>query len=101
MSDSPKRVPLKIEEARVRSMIAGGTAGVGLATARRFAMLGAPHVAINGRTVARGETAKSGDRGRVFPTATSTSSPAIPATPIRRSRSAARPTRRWAVSTCW
>lgn len=57
MSDSPKRNPLKIEESRV--LIAGGTAGVGLATARRFAELGAPQVAINGRTIERGEKAKA------------------------------------------
>ncbi|MTE01659.1 SDR family oxidoreductase [Paracoccus sp. YIM 132242] len=57
MSESPKRNPLRIEESRV--LIAGGTAGVGLATARRFAELGAPHVAINGRTIERGEKARA------------------------------------------
>lgn len=55
MSDSPQRTPFKLEEARV--LISGGTAGVGLATAMRFAELGAPHVAINGRTAERGEAA--------------------------------------------
>ncbi|MFV0382918.1 SDR family NAD(P)-dependent oxidoreductase [Paracoccus sp. (in: a-proteobacteria)] len=57
MSESPERKPLKIAEARV--LIAGGTAGVGLATARRFAELGVPQVAINGRTAARGEAARA------------------------------------------
>lgn len=56
MSEAPKRSPFAIEEARV--LIAGGTSGVGLATAKRFAALGAPHVMINGRNVERGEKAR-------------------------------------------
>jgi 2-hydroxycyclohexanecarboxyl-CoA dehydrogenase len=39
-------------------LIIGGTAGVGLATARRFARAGAKHVCIVGRTAARGEQAR-------------------------------------------
>jgi 2-hydroxycyclohexanecarboxyl-CoA dehydrogenase len=57
MSVSPKRFAFAIDEARV--LIAGGTAGVGLATAMRFAALGAPHVTINGRNVERGERARA------------------------------------------
>ncbi|BCH23480.1 SDR family NAD(P)-dependent oxidoreductase [Mesorhizobium sp. L-8-3] len=56
MSVAPRRVPFAMNEARV--LIAGGTAGVGLATAKRFAALGAPHVTINGRNAERGETAR-------------------------------------------
>ncbi len=57
MSTAPQRSPFAMTEARV--LIAGGTAGVGLATAERFAALGAPHVTINGRNVERGEKARS------------------------------------------
>jgi 2-hydroxycyclohexanecarboxyl-CoA dehydrogenase len=53
----PGRKPFALNEARV--LIAGGTAGVGLATAMRFAGLGAPHVAINGRNVERGGNARA------------------------------------------
>jgi 2-hydroxycyclohexanecarboxyl-CoA dehydrogenase len=57
MSVSPKRFAFALSEARV--LIAGGTAGVGLATAMRFAALGAPHVTINGRNAERGEKARA------------------------------------------
>lgn len=57
MSETPLRKPLKLEEARV--LISGGTAGVGLATAMKFAASGAPHVAINGRNAGRGAAAKA------------------------------------------
>lgn len=57
MSPAPNRVPFALSEARV--LITGGTAGVGLATAMRFAELGAPHVTINGRNPDRGEKAKA------------------------------------------
>lgn len=57
MSEVPKRVPFALSDARV--LITGGTAGVGLATAMRFAALGAPHVTINGRNPERGEQARS------------------------------------------
>ncbi|MGV0819056.1 SDR family NAD(P)-dependent oxidoreductase [Martelella sp. AMO21009] len=56
MFDAPQRIPLKIDEARI--LISGGTAGVGLATARKFAAMGAPQVTINGRTAERGEAAR-------------------------------------------
>ena len=55
MSAAPVRVPFALNEARV--LIAGGTAGVGLATAMRFAALGAPAVTVNGRNAERGEAA--------------------------------------------
>lgn len=57
MSASPNRASFPLAEARI--LITGGTAGVGLATALRFAELGAPHVTINGRNVERGEKAKA------------------------------------------
>jgi 2-hydroxycyclohexanecarboxyl-CoA dehydrogenase len=57
MSSSPKRIPVQYSEARV--LIAGGTAGVGLATAMKFASLGVPHVTINGRNAERGEKARA------------------------------------------
>lgn len=60
MSDSPQRNPFKLEDARV--LISGGTAGVGLATAMKFAALGAPQVTINGRTAERGEAAAAAIR---------------------------------------
>ena len=40
-----------------RILIAGGTAGVGLATARQFALAGAPAIALLGRDAARGQRA--------------------------------------------
>lgn len=57
MSEAAERSPFAINEARV--LIAGGTSGVGLATAKRFAALGAPQVMINGRNVERGEKARA------------------------------------------
>ncbi len=57
MSEVPERRPFKLEEARV--LVTGGTSGVGLATARKLASLGAPHVTINGRNKERGEKAKA------------------------------------------
>lgn len=57
MSKAPARVPFALNEARV--LIAGGTAGVGLATAMRFAALGAPAVTVNGRNAERGEAARA------------------------------------------
>lgn len=57
MSASPSRASFPLTEARI--LLTGGTAGVGLATALRFAQLGAPQIAINGRNVERGETAKA------------------------------------------
>ena len=57
MSEARAGSRFEIEDARV--LIAGGTAGVGLATAKRFAALGAPHVTINGRNVERGERARA------------------------------------------
>lgn len=57
MPDLSTRAPLKLDEACI--LISGGTAGVGLATAMKFAALGAPHVTINGRNVERGEKAKA------------------------------------------
>jgi 2-hydroxycyclohexanecarboxyl-CoA dehydrogenase len=56
MSTTPAGAAFPLSEARV--LISGGTAGVGLATARRFAALGARHVTINGRTPERGEKAR-------------------------------------------
>ncbi|WP_417722515.1 SDR family NAD(P)-dependent oxidoreductase [Salipiger sp.] len=57
MFDTLQRTPLKITEARI--LISGGTAGVGLATARKFAAMGAPEVSINGRNPERGEAARA------------------------------------------
>ena len=56
MSVSPKSAAFALEDARV--LIAGGTAGVGLATAMKFASLGVPEITINGRNVERGEKAR-------------------------------------------
>ena len=57
MTASNSRASFPFSEARV--LITGGTAGVGLATAMRFAELGVPHVTINGRNVERGEKARA------------------------------------------
>lgn len=57
MSESTQRKPVEIRDARI--LISGGTAGVGLACARKFASLGASQVAINGRNVERGEQARA------------------------------------------
>jgi len=55
-----------LEESRV--LIAGGTSGVGLATARAFLESGSDHVAIMGRNAERGETARA-DLVAAFPDA--------------------------------
>jgi 2-hydroxycyclohexanecarboxyl-CoA dehydrogenase len=54
MPDAQPR-PFRIDEARV--LISGGTSGVGLATAKKFAALGAPQIVINGRNPERGAAA--------------------------------------------
>jgi len=47
------------------ALIVGGTAGVGLAAARKFALAGVPRIAIVGRTVSRGEAAAADVRAAV------------------------------------
>jgi 2-hydroxycyclohexanecarboxyl-CoA dehydrogenase len=44
-------------------LITGGTSGVGLAAALRFAALGVPQIAIVGRDAARGEKARAAVQG--------------------------------------
>lgn len=53
-----------ITDARV--LIAGGTAGVGFASARKLAALGAPQITLNGRNPERGEAARARLQGE-FP----------------------------------
>ncbi len=62
MPDLQNRGAFELSEARV--LISGGTAGVGFATAMKFAGLGAPHVAINGRNSERGEKARAAIAGK-------------------------------------
>lgn len=56
MADAPKRNPLALDKSSV--LIIGGTSGVGLATAIQFAQAGVPRIGINGRDLARGESAR-------------------------------------------
>ncbi|WP_238367147.1 SDR family NAD(P)-dependent oxidoreductase [Mesobacterium pallidum] len=57
MSDTQAPGAFPITEARV--LIAGGTAGVGYASARKLASLGAPQITLNGRNPERGEAARA------------------------------------------
>lgn len=57
MTPTHHRTPVPLDKARV--LITGGTAGVGLATAIRFAQAGAPCIGINGRNAERGARAKA------------------------------------------
>lgn len=50
-------MPDTIQFADATALVVGGTAGVGLASARKFAEAGVPRVAIVGRNVGRGESA--------------------------------------------
>lgn len=56
MNEAPKRTPVRLEDSTV--LITGGTSGVGLATAMRFAQAGVLRIAVNGRNAARGEAAR-------------------------------------------
>jgi NAD(P)-dependent dehydrogenase (short-subunit alcohol dehydrogenase family) len=56
MASTDKRLPLPLAECAV--VIAGGTAGVGLATAHRFAQEGVKKILIVGRDTARGQKAR-------------------------------------------
>ncbi|MCB1475119.1 MAG: SDR family oxidoreductase [Rhodobiaceae bacterium] len=55
MSDTSRHEPLRFEDASV--LITGGTSGVGLATAIRFAEKGVRKIALNGRNAERGAAA--------------------------------------------
>ncbi len=56
MEGTVKRPPVPLAECAV--LIAGGTSGVGLATAMRFAQAGTRNIVIVGRDLARGEAAR-------------------------------------------
>jgi NAD(P)-dependent dehydrogenase (short-subunit alcohol dehydrogenase family) len=63
MTEAPTRRPLPLAESSV--LITGGTSGVGLATAIRFAEAGVPRIGINGRSAERGERARRAVLARV------------------------------------
>ncbi len=56
MTDPQPPKPVQFRDARV--LITGGTAGVGLATAIKFAESGVPMIGLNGRNPERGEAAR-------------------------------------------
>ena len=62
MVEQPRPHPRALSESTV--LIAGGTAGVGLATAIQFALAGAPGIALIGRDAGRGQMACAAVRAR-------------------------------------